>query len=1088
MKKSLIFLFLVTCIQFSLQAQTQPIRGKVIDDSTGTGLSDVSIILSGTSKGTTTGADGSFTLAFPTDGRKHTLEISHAGYASTTLPATNTGSIFVRLKKEAKELEDVVVIGYQTVRRKDALASISSVSSKQLKDIPLNSAEESLAGRLAGVQVTGSEGSPNAQVLIRVRGGGSVTQDNSPLYVVDGIQVDNALSTMSIQDIESIDVLKDAASTSIYGARGANGVVIITTKGGHNTGGKTAITYSGFAGISQLPKELPVQTPYDYMYYQYERAQQTGDTSALVPYGNNWDSVLKYKNVPAYDWQKKVLGRTAFQQNHNVSMSGGTEQTQYSLSLTDTRQDFTMLSTDYERKLVAFRLDHKASDKVRVGLNVRYNNTIIDGAGTSTTGSSATNFLRQVIRYRPFLMPGQTDNSFDANYYSETNANSLALVNPVLLNNATYRKSYNNIIDLNTYVNYTINNWLSFRSTVGYDYNDLRMDAFDDTLTYNSKTNGAGMPIADINSTTKATIDNSNVFTFTNAAMSGRFKEHNDITLILGEETYQTHERDYYIQTDYFPPGTTASAALANMNLGTPPNTSTPEPKPTSLDVPTTMLSFFTRLTYGYDKKYLAYVSLRADGSSLFPDQNHWGYFPAATVAWRISQEKFMQPLTWVDDLKLRLSYGAAGNNRISPFQYVTQFNTSSQYGLNDQLITGYASALLPDPNLKWETTISRNLGIDASIFKDRVGITVDVYSNTTQNLLVNTPVPTSSGYTSQIQNVGSTSNKGVELQLTSTIMQKGSFRWTGNFNISFNQNRIASLGAQNSYLQNSNWAGTSNPADYIVKVGQPVGAMWGLVTDGFYTTNDFDYNPATRVYTLKAGEPNDGSITSTTPMPGSIKFKSVSGDSVISNNDRTIIGHAQPKFFGGLGQQFSYKNFDCSIFINFQYGNKIFNDNKLEFSSGYTIGGNLLGIAKDRWHTVDQNGAIYESISGTGQVIGASPDSLNALNKGAKLWIPGTGGSSTAFQPQSWAVEDGSFIRINNITLGYNLPARLTEKLRISHLRIYATVNNVAVLTGYSGYDPEVNTRRDTPVTPGVDYSAFPRSRSYIAGINLTF
>lgn len=1087
MKKFLIFLFLVTCIQFSLQAQTQPIRGKVIDDSTGTGLSDVSIILSGTSKGTTTDADGSFTLAFPTDGRKHTLEISHAGYASTTLPATNTGSLFVRLKKEAKELEDVVVIGYQTVKRKDALASISSVSSKQLKDIPLNSAEESLAGRLAGVQVTGSEGSPNAQVLIRVRGGGSITQDNSPLYVVDGIQVDNALSTMSVQDIESIDVLKDAASTSIYGARGANGVVIITTKGGHNTGGKTAITYSGFAGISQLPKELPVQTPFDYMYYQFERAQQTGDTSGIAPYGNNWDSVLKYKNVPGYDWQKKVLGRTAFQQNHNVSMSGGTEQTQYNLSLTDTRQDFTMQGSDYDRKLVAFRLDHKANDKVRVGLNVRYNNTIIDGAGTSTTGSSATNFLRQVIRYRPFLMPGQTDNSFDPNYYAETNANSLALVNPVLLNNATYRKSYNNIIDLNTFVNYTINSWLSFRSTVGYDYNDLRMDAFDDTLTYNSKTNGAGMPIADINSTTKATIDNNNVFTFTNAAMRGRFKEHNDITLILGEETYQTHERDYYIETRFFPPGTTPGAALANMNLGTPPNTTTPEPKPTSLDVPTSMLSFFTRLTYGYDKKYLAYLSLRADGSSLFPDQNHWGYFPAATVAWRISQEKFMEQATWVDDLKLRLSYGAAGNNRISPFQYVTQFNTNSQYGLNDQLITGYASALLPDPNLKWETTISRNLGIDASILKDRVGVTVDVYSNTTQNLLVNTPVPTSSGYTTQIQNVGSTSNKGVEVQLTSTIMQKGSFRWTGNFNISFNQNRIVSLGAQNSYLQNSNWAGSSNPADYIVKVGQPVGAMWGLVTDGFYTTNDFNYNPATRVYTLKAGEPNDGSITATTPMPGSIKFKSVSGDSVISNNDRTIIGNSQPKFFGGLGQQFTYKNFDCSIFINFQYGNKIFNDNKLEFSSGYTPGATLLGIMKDRWHTVDGNGNAYESLVG-GQVVGASPDSLNALNKGAKVWIPLVGSSSTTFQPQSWAVEDGSFIRINNITLGYNLPPRLTEKLRISHLRIYATVNNVAVLTGYSGYDPEVNTRRDTPLTPGVDYSAFPRSRTYIAGINLTF
>ena len=338
-----------------------------------------------------------------------------------------------------------------------------------------------------------------------------------------------------------------------------------------------------------------------------------------------------------------------------------------------------MLLSDYERKLGRFPLAglHKANDKVRIGLNVRYNNTIIDGAGTSNDGSSSLNFLRQVIRYRPFLLPGQAVNTFDPTYYSETINNGLNLVNPILLNNAQYRKSYNNIVDLNTFVNYTINDLVSFRTTLGYDYNDLRMDAFDDTLTYNSQQNGAKEPIADINSTTKATLDNSNVFTFSNARMGGRFKDHNDITAIVGEETYSTHERDYYIQTNYFPAGTTASAALANMNLGTPP-LGLQEPKPTSLDLPTSLLSFFTRLTYGYDKKYLAYVSFRADASSLFPSVNRWGYFPAATVAWRISQERFMEPMTWVNDLKLRVSYGSAGNNRIAPFQYLTQFNTNS--------------------------------------------------------------------------------------------------------------------------------------------------------------------------------------------------------------------------------------------------------------------------------------------------------------------------------------------------------------------------------------------------------------------------
>jgi TonB-linked SusC/RagA family outer membrane protein len=446
-----------------------------------------------------------------------------------------------------------------------------------------------------------------------------------------------------------------------------------------------------------------------------------------------------------------------------------------------------------------------------------------------------------------------------------------------------------------------------------------------------------------------------------------------------------------------------------------------------------------------------------------------------------------MEKLDFVNDLKVRVSYGAAGNNRIAPYQYLTQFNTNSQYGLNNQLVTGYASAGLTNPGLKWETTVSRNLGFDASLFKDRFGFTVDIYSNSTHNLLVNTPVPTSSGYTSQLQNVGSTSNKGVEIQLSATIIQNTNFSWTALYNMSFNTNKITSLGQQTSYFQNSNWAGSSNPADYIVKVGQPVGSMWGLVTDGYYKTSDFNYNPATRVYTLKPGQPNDASITASTPQPGSIKFRGLNGDTVISANDRTIIGQAAPKFFGGFGQQFRYKNFDCSIFLNFQYGNKVYNYNKLEFSSGYTPGANLVGIMKDRWHTVDNNGVVYESLV-NGQVVGASPDSLNALNKGAKLWVPLVGSSSTSFSPQSWAVEDASFIRINNITLGYSLPASLLHKMKITRLRVYGTVNNVAVITGYSGYDPEVNTRRDTPVTPGVDYSAYPRSRSYIFGINVTF
>ncbi|HEV2480155.1 MAG TPA: TonB-dependent receptor plug domain-containing protein, partial [Puia sp.] len=447
MKRTPILVFLALSIHLGLHAQR--IHGRVIDDSTNAGLEQASVIISGTSKGTTTAPDGVFSILSPTDGKKHSLIISHAGYTDEKIPITDTTTAFViHLKRSVSSLDDVVVIGYQTVKRRDVMASVSSISNTDVKDIPTNSAEEALAGRLAGVQVTGSEGAPNAQVQIRVRGGGSITQNNAPLYVVDGVQLDNALQFLSLQDIASIDVLKDAAATSIYGARGSNGVVIITTKGGHNTGGRTTVTYNGYAGAGVLAKELPLQGPYDYMYYQYERAQQTGDTTGIAPYGGfNWQTVQNYKNVPFYDWQKKVIGRTAFMDNHNVNISGGTDKTQYYLSVTDQDQQGVMLLSDYHRKILYFRFDQQAAENLKIGANVRFNNTLSDGAGTSNAGSSSLNFLRNIIRYRPFLAAGQSDNSLDEAYTTETNANSLSLVNPVLLNQQQYAHNNQNILD-----------------------------------------------------------------------------------------------------------------------------------------------------------------------------------------------------------------------------------------------------------------------------------------------------------------------------------------------------------------------------------------------------------------------------------------------------------------------------------------------------------------------------------------------------------------------------------------------------------------------------------------------------------------
>jgi TonB-linked SusC/RagA family outer membrane protein len=666
--------------------------------------------------------------------------------------------------------------------------------------------------------------------------------------------------------------------------------------------------------------------------------------------------------------------------------------------------------------------------------------------------------------------------NYDPELINETSGNGLYIVNPLLLINSQYKRQYQTLAGLSGYADYSLTRFLSFRTTVGFDYHDYRTNSYDDSLSSNSISNGSGMPIATVQQSNRQTFDNSNVFTFSNRKFNGTFNENNTFDFIAGQETYEVRYNTNTIIQRFFPLGTTAEKALGNLNLASPP-TGISQPAPTSNEDVQRISSFFGRLNYGYKDKYLASLSMRADGSSVFAPGRQWGYFPAASFAWKMSDEKFMHGLEpFISNVKLRLNYGEAGNNRIQSFLFLTQFNTQQNYyGLQNQLVTAFGSVGLSNSLLTWESNVSRNLGLDFSLFNNHAQFSLDYYRNKTRNLLVSVPVPTTSGYTTQIQNVGATSNNGFEAQVSAGIIQKRNFNWNASFNISFNQNKVLSLGKQTSFLQSSGWAGSNNPADYIIKVGAPVGSMYGLVNDGYYTVDDFNYDATKNVYILKEGVPNDVSVTGLNPQPGIIKYKDLNGDSVVNSNDERIIGNANPKFFGGLNQQFQYKNFDLSIFINFQYGNDIFNDNKLEFGSGYTPNANLLSIENNRWKTIDANGNVV-----------TDPKALAELNKNATLWQPITTGS--AFYPQSWAVEDGSFIRINNITFGYSLPNSLIKKMRMQRFRAYVTVNNLAVITNYSGYDPEVNTRRSTPMTPGVDFSAYPRSTSYIFGLNVTF
>ncbi|WP_025146526.1 SusC/RagA family TonB-linked outer membrane protein [Pedobacter jeongneungensis] len=1079
--------FLLMLFVSSVCAQTRTVTGKVTDES-GENLPGVSIKLKGTTIGTVTSNDGTYRIGLPQG--QALLVYTSVGYKVKEISVGERTVLDVRLEQDSKVLDEVVAIGYQTVKRRDLTGAVSSVSAKDLRDNPTLSAAEALQGKLAGVQVTVSEGAPGAQADIYIRGRTSITQSGSPLYIVDGVQVDNAINVLSPQDIESIDVLKDAASTSIYGARGSNGVVIITTKGGKDTQGKTTINYNNSLAIQQLPKELEVMSPYEFVEFQYERAKITGDTTVLSRYyktGNPYSVVTAIKNVEAINWQDKLFGRNAFMQTHNFSVSGGTKQTQYNLSATYNNQDGILMYTKYTRGLINFRFDHQATSKMKIGFNVRYNNNRLDGQGTSDVGGASSNNLRQIVRYQPLLLPGQEEDYYDVNQANATAGNGLSLINPLKELQNQYRRKSNNVLNLNANVSYQLSKKIVFKSIAAIDFNNNTNRSFDDTVTYNSRTTGGKQPLLLLATANTRTINNSNTLNYDNSAILG---SKHAVNILIGQELYQTYQTTSLLDLRNFPVGTTPDQAFANYSLA---QTVIP---PTVSEVPINNLSFFSRISYNYQQRYFATFNLRADGSSIFGPEHRWGYFPSGSLAWRISEENFLKNQTLISELKLRLSYGSIGNNRITPYSYGNFFAAGRSYFLNDLFTFGSSTTGLGNPNLQWESQISRNIGLDASFFKGRLSLTLDAYRNTTSQLLINNVIPANSGYGSQFQNVGATQNTGLELQINGTILQQKSFKWSVNFNISTNKNIIKSLGAQQQFLSNSGYFNTSQqPADFLVKVGEEVGTFWGLKNDGYYKVSDFNAVPytnpaypwATTRYTLKPGVPVSA-ISSSTIQPGTQKFVDINGDGLINTADYTVLGHALPRVIGGFGQQFSWKNFDASIFLNYSIGGKVANYNKLEFTSSYTNGANLLSSFNDRYRTVDPNtGVQLQGVpSAAIGVIGASPEILNALNANAQYWIPVQGIEWS--NSQSFAIENGSFLRINNLTLGYTLPSALSSKLRIASFRVFVTGNNLGTITGYSGYDPDVSTRRSTPITAGVDYSAYPKSRVYVAGVNVTF
>jgi TonB-linked SusC/RagA family outer membrane protein len=1054
----IIFLLLSLFVSNEMCAQNGVTIGGIVKDATNIPIPGVNVIEKGTKNGTVTDFDGKFSLRV--SGSNSVLVFSYLGYESFSKTVGQAKSVNVVLKDSNSKLNEVVVIGYGTSRKSDLTGSVVSIGGEDLKKLSIASVAEALTGRLAGVQVTSSEGSPDSEIKIRIRGGGSLTQDSSPLIIVDGFPV-NSMSDISPSDIANITVLKDASSTAIYGSRGANGVIIVTTKTGKD--GKITVSFNSFYGFKKIANTIDVLEPGDFVKWQYEYALLRNDLSSYEKYFGKLQDYDQYAGIKGNNWQKQIYGRLGEVRSRDLGIRGGSEKLSYNFNYAHYDEKAIMVGSDFTRNNLSFSLKNKASDKIDLSFTMRYSDTEVNGGGTNEQNevSSADARLRHSVGYSPIPLPGLTTDDTDE-------ALSSYLVNPFVSvadnDRKQTRKNYNMLGSFS----WEILKNLKLKSDVGldnYNYKDYRF--YGRSTYYVSNIPAAenqGNPAIIISNRDNLRIRNANTLNYDFKNLIG---DNHGLKVLIGQEMIKYKSNEIESTIHGFPKFFDFNDSRNLSSQGTPQavdNNYSPDDK---------LLSFFGRVNYDIKNRYLFTATYRADGSSKFLGDNRWGYFPAAAVAWKLSEEDFLKNVSWLNALKVRLSYGEAGNNNIPTGQTVQSFQSSSSAWINGVSNYWSASKTLANPDLKWETTVTQNVGLDYELFKGRVSGSVEMYKNVTKDLLVRFPVP-GTGYDSQYRNMGETQNTGIEASLNLVAIDKADYGLNFSFNIGFNKNRINSLGLLKDFGQNTNWASSAIGNDYVVNVGQPIGLMYGYKSDGRYEVSDFDY--AAGKYTLKTDVANSSNIIGTL-RPGSMKLKDINGDGKIDASDLSIIGNANPKHTGGFVINGNAHGFDLSAAFNWSVGNDVYNANKIEFTTSNTNGQyrNLSSEMADgnRWTNLNASGELV-----------TDPGELTALNANTTMWSP----YMNNFVFSDWAVEDGSFLRLNSLSLGYTLPESLISKLGISKFRFYATANNVFILTNYSGLDPEVSTRRNTPLTPGVDYSPFPRSRQVVFGLNLNF
>ena len=1039
----------------NLHAQSTQVKGQVVD-ATGIPLIAVTVYQEGnTSIGTMTDLDGNYVIT-PSSSQA-TLIFSCMGYAEVKEVVGGREVINVTLQEEQLSIDaaEVVSVGYGSVARRDLTGSVSKVDMSELMKAPVTNFDQALTGKIAGVVVTTSDGAVGSEANITIRGNNSLTQSSAPLYVIDGFPTESSMATsLSSADIESIDILKDASATAIYGARGANGVIVITTKQGNE--GKPKINFSASWTGSAIANKIDLMDGYEFVKLQSEMSDYWGTSKLYLrdAAGNEVYTPENYRDVTNYDWQDEIY-RNALTQNYNLSISGGHKESgnRYNVSFSATDQDGIIVKSNFQRYQGKLNFQQKIGDKVTFDLLANYSRSITSGVTPTSAqqSSSASGWLMySVWGYRPVTpisTQGDDESIFDSILDSTVSSSDDYRFNPAKTVRNEYRKTIVDYLNANAGLTWEIIDDLKLKVTGGYTINKRRREEFNGTQTYTGyvgSPSGKGINGA-IYWNDKTTWLNENTLTYTK-----RFARKHNFQFLAGF-TMQGETFDY--KGTVSEQMSTESLGINGLHTGNYQNV-------TPWQYDWTMMSGLFRVNYNFKYKYYLTASFRADGSSKFPKGNRWGYFPSVGASWNINREEWLKDKQWLSNAKLRASWGLTGNNRTTtPYDYYSQIATlpghieSYDYVFNGQIVSGYYPSNMSNEKLRWETTEQWNAGIDLSFFDSRIKVTADWYLKNTRDLLLQATIPASSGYTSAMLNIGSMQNQGVEVTLNFVPVQRKNFTWSMDFNIAMNRNKVTALtNDQRSLMSTVSWDYNYNSQQpYITQVGKPSGMMYGYIYEGTYKHDEFNGN------VLKDGVAYMNSVGKEQTRPGDPKYKDINLDGVIDDNDRTIIGCGQPLHTGGFGNSFNFYGFDVNVFFSWSYGNDVINANRLIFENGSKQNLNLLSTYSGHWSEENPDSDIPR--------IGA-----NGMNVYS-----------------SRVIEDGSFIRLQSLSVGYTFPRSVLRKLHFDTMRVYVSADNLFTITNYTGPDPEVSTRNSV-LTPGFDWSAYPRSRGITAGVSFTF